>query len=391
VRPTLVLVALAFIVSAPACASSKASPASGPGASGNPAARAADRFLSGYVTGDGRVIRHDQGGDIVSEGQAYGMLVAELAGRPALARTIWSWTDRHLGRPDGLFAWQATGAGQIEDPQSATDADTLIAYALLRSQGAGAAGMHRAGRRIARAVLAHEAVSLPDGTRLPVAGPWATAMAAPATNPSYLMPGVFRALARRTGDRRWAQAAAASVRLVRGLTDDGRQLPPDWAVVTGGRLAAAPQPGGGVGVQYGLDAARVPSWFAAGCDADARRLAAAWWPKLRTASAGSPVQILAAAAAATAAGDRAAAGSQRTRAEAVAANTPTYYGDAWAALGPALLDGRLVPCGRSEGSTGHLGVRSPGCPSATCSASSSRRSRCSSRRGRSPDPARWGG
>ena len=41
-------------------------------------ARAADRFLAGYVTGDGRVIRRDQGGDIVSEGQAYGMLIAEV-------------------------------------------------------------------------------------------------------------------------------------------------------------------------------------------------------------------------------------------------------------------------------------------------------------------------
>lgn len=348
-RPALALVALALVMSAPACASGSASPATGPAGSGDPVARAADRFLSGYVTGDGRVIRHDQGGDIVSEGQAYGMLVAQLAGRPALTRTIWSWTSRHLGRADGLFAWHATGAGQIEDPQPATDADTLIAYALLRARGAGSTDMHRAGRRVARAVLVHEAVTLPDGTRLPVAGPWATAAPAPVANPSYLMPGVFRALAQMTGDRRWARAAATSVRLVRELTGDGRRLPSDWAVVTGGRLVAAPQPGGGAGIRYGLDAARVPLWFAGGCDADARRLAAAWWPRLRTAPGGSPVQILAAAAAATAAGDHPAAAALRARAETVAARAPTYYGDAWAALGPALLDGRLVPCGRSGG------------------------------------------
>ena len=69
-----------------------------------------------YVTSDGRVIRHDQGGDIVSEGQAYGMLLAEVAERPALVRTIWSWTSAHLGRSDGLFAWHATGTGRVEDP-----------------------------------------------------------------------------------------------------------------------------------------------------------------------------------------------------------------------------------------------------------------------------------
>ena len=114
---------------------------------------AAARFLTRYVTGDGRVIRHDQGGDIVSEGQAYGMLIAEIAGRPALARTIWSWTNAHLGRPDGLFASHASGTGQIEDPHSATDADVLIAYALLRYTGPDQAALHSAGRRVAEAVL----------------------------------------------------------------------------------------------------------------------------------------------------------------------------------------------------------------------------------------------
>ena len=115
----------------------------------------------------------------------------------------------------------------------------------------------------------------------------------------------------------------------------------------------APQPGGGAGIQYGLDAARVPLWFVGGSDADARRLAAAWWPKLRRAAGGSPVQILAAAAAGTAAGDRVAAGRLRSRAAQVAAGTPTHYGDTWAALGPAVLYGRLVP------------VRSRACPSDT--------------------------
>jgi endoglucanase len=339
----LAVVLLALVVSASGCASSGAS------TRGTTAAvAAAERFLARYVTGDGRVIRHDQGGDITSEGQAYGMLIAGLARKPAFARTIWSWTNRHLARPDGLFAWHATGAGRIEDPQSATDADILIAYALGRSTGPGAAAMHRAARRIAGAVLAHEAVPLPEGTLLPVAGPWATSASPPAVNPSYLMPGVFRAVAHLTGDGRWARAAGGSVALVEGLTDGGQRLPSDWAALSGGRLAPTPAPGGGAGVQYGFDAARVPLWFAASCDGAARRLAAAWWPALQSQTDASPITLLGAAAAATAAGDPSTARSLRARAQRLAVESPSYYGDAWAVLGPALLDGRLVPCSSSR-------------------------------------------
>ena len=320
----------------------------------------AARFLARYVTGDGRVIRHDQGGDIVSEGQAYAMLVAEVAHRPALVRTVWSWTAAHLRRPDGLFAWHATGSGKVEDPQSATDADVLIAYALLRYTGPDQTALHAAGRQVAGAVFANESVALPNGAPLLVAGPWAKSKTQATVDPSYLMPGVFQALARFTGDGRWNRAATAAITLVRALTDDGRRLPPDWAQLSGGRLVAVAQPSGGAGVQYSLDAARVPIWFATACDESARQLAASWWHNALSASrAGqvalsltgatidpqtSPVGLLAGAAAAGAAGDEQAARGLRLRATALAVRSPTYYGDAWSALGPALLDRAIDPC-----------------------------------------------
>jgi endo-1,4-beta-D-glucanase Y len=333
------------------------------GASGHPprTVSAATRFLARYVTSDGRVIRHDQGGDIVSEGQAYGMLIAELAGEPAIARAVWSWTSAHLGRPDGLLAWHATAGGRILDQQSASDADVLLAYALLRYDGSDQDALHRAGARLARAVLANESVPLANGAPLLVAGPWAKSTAPPIVDPSYLMPGVFDALARLTGDDRWHEASTAAVATISSLTDDGARLPPDWARLAAGRLVAIAKPGGPAIVQYGLDAARIPIWFATACDGAAPRLAAALWRNIlssgdrpafsaltltgaRISAAPSPVTLLAGAAAASAAGDGTQARTLRARAAALAARAPTYYGDAWEALGPALLDRAIDPC-----------------------------------------------
>lgn len=316
----------------------------------------AERFLDRYVMDDGRVLRLDQGGDIVSEGQAYGMLIAQLAGRDALAGAIWSWTDANLRRHDGLFASRALGDGTIDDPHSATDADVLLALALLRSEGPDRAPLRGEGLHVAQAVLEHEATLLADGAPLLLAGAWAKSSGT--VNPSYLMPGVFEALSHLTGDHRWITAAAAATTLIAALTDDGRRLPPDWSQLRDGGLVAVGQPGGPAGVQYGFDAARLPIWFATACSPGTRRIAAGWWrsvlsrddrsaPQTLTLSGdtvnadAAPLPLLAGAAAATAAGEQRAASQLLVRAQDVAATWPTYYGDAWAALGPALLDRRI--------------------------------------------------
>ena len=364
-RSILLVLALSLAMTACGSAQSATKSTGRPPAPARPAASttraAAKRFLNRYVTSDGAVIRHDQGGDIVSEGQSYAMLIAEVARRPALTRTIWSWTKAHLGRPDGLFASHADGTGRIEDPHSATDADIVIAYALLRYTGPDQDALHAAGRRVAKAVLANESVSLSDGTWLPVAGPWAKSTTPPIVDPSYLMPGVFAGLAGLTGDDRWNGAADAAVRLIGELTGSGTRLPPDWANLDHDQLAPIANPGGGAGVQYGFDAARLPIWFATGCSANARATAAGWWRHVLGSHgrsgpqalgldgttinpAPSPVFLLAGAAAATAAGDNAAAAALRARAATLASQDPTYYGDAWVVLGPALLDRAIDPC-----------------------------------------------
>ena len=320
---------------------------------------AAHAFLTRYVTSDGRVIRHDQGGDIVSEGEAYGMLIAELAGDTATTQSIWAWTKQHLQRSDGLLSYHASGSGSVLDTQAASDADILAAFALLRYDGPNESELHADGKRLAAAVLAHETSQLPDGTPVVAAGPWAVT-SVPTVDPSYWMPGVYDQLATLTGDEEWSRAAAGAIRLLQQVTNNGKQLPADWAQLKGGSITPIAAPGGGSPVQYGLDAQRVPIWLATSCTADAVKLAAAWWSILSvddranaialtlagavSNTSQNPLPPIAAAATAQAAKDTTDTDRLLGLARAQALRTPTYYGDAWAVLGPALLTGALTAC-----------------------------------------------
>jgi endoglucanase len=326
------------------------------------AQRAATRFLASYALPDGRVVRRDQGHDTVSEGQAYGMLLAEMVGDDAQFRRVWQWTRDHLQRPDGLFAFHANARGEVVSQNPAADADLLTAWALLRYSGPAAAAWHQDGRRVAAGILANEVATGPGGMPVLTAGPWATGR--PATlNPSYWSLAALDGMAQLTGDKEWNRLAVSAVRLTRELTQDGRLLPPDWALLSAdGTVRPEPAPDGSKPEpQYGPEAQRTVVWFAASCYPEARSLAARWWQLLRPGhrslrlalSLGgrmvnpsyAALPLVASAAAAQAAGHRAAVTRLLSRAEWQQRSDPTYYGGAWAALGPALLtSGSLSAC-----------------------------------------------
>jgi len=329
---------------------------------GAAAQRSATEFLDTYVRPDGRVIRIDQGRDTVSEGQAYGLLLAEIAGRPALFGRIWRWTRSHLQQSDGLFAFYANRQGQVLTPNPASDADVLIAWALMRYQATDAAAMHREGRRVAAAVLAHEVAAGPGGLPVLAAGPWGTGRPA-SLNPSYWALPAFTGLAQLTGNRQWQRLAHGAVALTGRLTRGGRDLPPDWARLSAdGSLAPAPSPDGSEGqAEYGPAAQRTIPWFAFSCDPRARVLARLWWRLLRRPARAraealrpggdaispdaTPLAFVAAASAAQAAGDEIASRRLLHRAAAEQRKYATYYGGAWTALGLAVFSGALTsPC-----------------------------------------------
>ena len=345
--------ALAFVLAAPAGCGSRApnSMHAKPSTAEVESATAAGaRFLASYVDPDGRVVRRDQGGDTVSEGQAYAMLIAVALGDERLFDTIWSWTRDNLRRPDGLLAWHWDG--RILDPGPASDGDIDAAHALHLA----GARWHRDDLRRSSAELGHAiltGLTAPSGSATVLAaGLWGRS--SPATiNPSYLALRAFQDLAAApstspTDRRAWQRLLAGSHRALNDLTRQGRTLPPDWATVTTSGVAAPVSGPAGESVRYSFDATRVPLRLGQSCAPADREVAASLASRLAGAADGtvdlhldgaiaapqrSPAAVVALATAQLAGGNRDKANRSLAGAADLDRTMPTYFGSALIALG----------------------------------------------------------
>lgn len=347
--------ALAFLSGCGGSGSTQTSTQPGPQARSVAAAR---HFLDRYAMADGRVVRIDQGGDTVGEGQAYGMLLAAAIGDSKRFDAIWTWTQNNLRRPDGLisFLWRD---GHVVDPQAASDADLDASRALLVA----ACRFHRPALRqqalqLGKAIMNVEVTSF-NGQPVLTAGPWA--VTAPITvNPSYFSPASFLELRAASGDTRWASLAANSRSITGALMSPPARLPPDWARLEGGSVVPIGSPSSPqTAPQFSFDAVRTLVRMAEDPDPAGRRLAARAWPvfsgqnpanlpvnhTLRGRPIGDilhPVALVAAAGAADAAGQPAARDGLLDEAETLDRRSPTYYGAAWVALGRIILTTNLL-------------------------------------------------
>jgi cellulose synthase (UDP-forming) len=326
---------------------------------------ASEAFFEDYVRPDGRVVRTDQGGDTVSEGQAYAMLLAVALDDRAKFDRVWHWTRENLERDDGLLAYHWSD-GRVDSDQPATDADLDAARALvLAGKRFGAEEYTSAGERIGDAVLERETAEV-SGVPVLVAGPWARSVP-PVVNPSYFSPRAYADLAAARPDPRWDDLAGTSRAVATSLTD-GPSLPSDWA-----RVDSVSASGDGEASAYataiaspdnpaatsassaspgsGLDAVRLAIRSAESCVPADRRVAAELWPLYRRHPGPAtysidgtpigkqthPVSYVAAAAAARASDHEGEMHALLDRAEDANSAHPTYYGAAWVALGRVML------------------------------------------------------
>jgi endoglucanase len=213
-------------------------------------------WKASYLARDGRVV--DDGNDRIShsEGQAYGLLLAQALGDREAFERIDRWTASRLAvRPDGLLAWKWQDDGSV-DTRNATDGDLLRAWALLRaSRDSGWTGRDTAVRQICRALV--ETCLAPD-PRAPREALLKPASHTPAeatsviVNPSYYMLRALIELGEATGEVDLLRAAAHGEHL---LADPGALR--DWIAVTPEGIQPAPDLSG----NFGWDALRVPLYL----------------------------------------------------------------------------------------------------------------------------------
>ncbi len=322
------------------------------------ASDAAAAFLDRYVEPDGRVVRRDQGNDVVSEGQAYAMLASVAIGDRARFDSTWNWAKANLQQPNGLMAWKWQD-GKIADPQPATDADMDAARALaVAAKRFNDQRYDTEAKALAKAITDHELAYTSDGKPVVLAGPWATTLPY-YTNPSYHSPRAEQELLALTGDQRWQSVSTEErARTAELLKPNGGEirLPSDWATVdlTGKATAASPPGNSGTPPLYSYDAVRLPIRLAESCDPTDRQQSAQIWSILnktlesrssaKMSLEGSPqdsnkaaVAAVAAAAGAHAAGDTNTSLMLLDEAQRIESTANTYYGTAWIALGRIML------------------------------------------------------
>tara|TARA_R100000935_G_scaffold28385_2_gene48733 strand:+ start:845 stop:1849 length:1005 start_codon:yes stop_codon:yes gene_type:complete len=248
--------------------------------------RAATRDFAAWASSyliQGRVIDWQQEGVSHSEGQGWGLLLAQAAGARDAFERIEAWTAANLAvRQDRLMAWRRRPQdGQI-DWRNATDGDLFRAWALLRAgRDSGWPGHLETALEIARDLAALCLAPDPRAPNEPLLIPGAEArrdQGRVLVNPSYIMPRALRELGEAAGEPRLLRAADHGETLLAELAAAGRLW--DWIDVTAEGFVPPVEHCAG----WGYDALRVPLYLAW----SGRRYHPAVAAALELAEAGAP-------------------------------------------------------------------------------------------------------
>jgi len=234
--------------------------------------RAYEAWRRLYVTGQGargalRIRRPEDNDDTVSEGIAYGMLIAAYHGDRAIFDGLFAYAKARLDG-NGLMHWKINSEGRVTGGGAASDADEDMAIALIVAEKLWGAPYGELARRLIDSIYESE---IEPGTFVMKPGDgWGGSLA---TNPSYFDPAYFKVFAEYTGNKNWLKVVDRSYRMLDLVAshNQGTGLIPDW-------MTAGAGPAKGQSYDYKWDATRVPlriardaAWF---CEPRAEKLLA---------------------------------------------------------------------------------------------------------------------
>lgn len=230
------------------------------------------QYRQSFIAPEGRVVDNVNGDISHSEGQGYGMLLAERLNDRETFERIWRWTrEKLLVRGDGLAAWRwdPKSDPHVSDRNNASDGDVLIAWAL--SEAADKWNVRDYGDASRRGVEAIAAKLIVSSRFGPVLLPGADGFDAssrpdgPVVNLSYWIFPAFDHLRRHRGPVNWTQLSDTGLNLVAAARFGPRRLPTNWISLAHENAA----PAASFPRVFGYDAIRIPLYLAWGSHRDA--------------------------------------------------------------------------------------------------------------------------
>jgi endo-1,4-beta-D-glucanase Y len=201
------------------------------------------RYAEVFISDEGRVVDAAADARSTSEGQAYALFFALVAGDRARFERILRWTEDNLAAGNlasRLPAWHwgrhADGRFGVVDGNAASDADLWLAYALLEAARAwGQPVYHDLGLALAARVAREEVVSVPGLGAVLLPGPRGFQLegGAVSLNPSYLVLPILRRIRHAGVPGAWGSLIASSVRVLDQAAPRG--LAADWVSYVPGR------------------------------------------------------------------------------------------------------------------------------------------------------------
>lgn len=221
-----------------------------------------ERYKARFMMPDGRIIDTANGNVSHTEGQGFAMLLAVANNdRPAFDK-LWQWTDNTLrNKSNGLFYWRynPVAPDPIADKNNASDGDTLIAWALLRSQKQWQDKRYAIASDAITAALLKSTVVTFAGRQVMLPGVKGFNLNDHLNlNPSYFIFPAWRAFAERTHLTAWRTLQSDGQALLGQMGWGKSHLPSDWVALRadGKMLPAKEWP-----PRMSFDAIRIPLYL----------------------------------------------------------------------------------------------------------------------------------